>query len=90
MLRQPESFADPACFRPERFSAAENVAMLAWGLGPRNCVARNYTMLLMKSVIAHLLLAYEVLPFGAELSLEVKIVLCSSSGWQVALRTRDE
>nr|XP_014098583.2 probable cytochrome P450 316a1 [Bactrocera oleae] len=90
MLRQPESFVDPACFRPERFSCAENTDMLAWGLGPRNCVARKYTMLLMKSVIAHLLLAYEVLPLGAELCLEVKIILCSSSGWQVALRSRDD
>ncbi|XP_050335199.1 probable cytochrome P450 316a1 [Bactrocera neohumeralis] len=89
MLRQPESFADSECFRPERFSSAENTDMLAWGLGPRNCVAQKYTMLLMKSVIAHLLLAYEVLPFGAELSLEVKIVLSSASGWQVALRSRD-
>ncbi|NP_001351813.1 cytochrome P450 4d8-like [Zeugodacus cucurbitae] len=90
ILRQPENFADPACFRPKRFNTAESTEMLAWGLGPRNCVARKYTMLLMKSVIAHLLLAYEVLPFGAELCLEVKIVLCSSSGWQVALRTRDD
>uniref|UniRef100_A0A0K8V2A2 Putative cytochrome P450 316a1 n=1 Tax=Bactrocera latifrons TaxID=174628 RepID=A0A0K8V2A2_BACLA len=89
MLRQPESFADPECFRPERFSTAENTDMLAWGLGPRNCVAQKYTMLLMKSVIAHLLLTYEVLPFGAELSLEVKIVLSSTTGWQVALRSRD-
>ncbi|XP_004519952.1 probable cytochrome P450 316a1 [Ceratitis capitata] len=90
MLRQAESFANPDCFRPERFNSAErDTDLLAWGLGPRNCVARRYTMLLMKSVIAQILLAYEVLPFGKELCLEVKLVLCSSSGWQVALRERN-
>ncbi|XP_036336810.1 probable cytochrome P450 316a1 [Rhagoletis pomonella] len=92
ILRQSECFTDPECFRPERFSpvdAAENTEMLAWGLGPRNCLAQRYTMVLMKSVIAQLLLAYEVLPFGEELCLEVKIVLSSSSGWQLALKERD-
>ncbi|XP_067647179.1 probable cytochrome P450 316a1 [Eurosta solidaginis] len=93
MLRLPESFADPECFRPERFDAALTNAstdMVAWGLGPRNCVAKKCTMLLMKTVIAQLLLAYEILPFGEELRLEVKIVLRSSNGWQVGLRAHDD
>ncbi|XP_054733205.1 probable cytochrome P450 316a1 [Anastrepha obliqua] len=93
MLRQSTSFTDPERFWPERYSMTmpiQNSEMLAWGIGPRHCVAQRYTMLLMKSVIAQLLLAYEVLPFGEELRLEVKIVLRSSSGWQVALKERDD
>ncbi|CAG2175923.1 unnamed protein product, partial [Oppiella nova] len=62
MHRDPEYFADPDVFRPERF-LAENVAhnpytYFPWGAGPRNCLGMKLAQLEIKLALVNLVHRY--------------------------------
>ncbi|XP_037940135.1 probable cytochrome P450 316a1 [Teleopsis dalmanni] len=91
MLRDEMKFDNPTTFMPERYfdiDSNNTSNLTAFSMGPRNCPAQNFSMLLMKCLIAQLLTAYEILPYGDEMRLEVKIVLKSSNGFQIGLKPR--
>ncbi|CAG2177885.1 unnamed protein product, partial [Oppiella nova] len=62
MHRDPEYFADPQVFRPERF-LPENIAhnpytYLPWGAGPRNCLGTRLAQLEIKLALVNLVHRY--------------------------------
>ncbi|CAG2167150.1 unnamed protein product [Oppiella nova] len=62
MHRDPEYFADPEVFRPERF-LTENIAhnpytYLPWGAGPRNCLGTRLAQLEIKLALVNLVHRY--------------------------------
>ncbi|KAL3431896.1 cytochrome P450 [Aspergillus tetrazonus] len=80
-LQNPESYVDPLTFNPHRFlkdtmtstnlSSSRSrftdvdVAFPIWGLGKHACPGRLYASLLLKLVLAHVLLRFEIkLPDG--------------------------
>ena len=67
--RDARWFAEPDCFRPERFlDGAPPIPRGAWipfGLGPRVCIGQHFAMLEMTLLAAMLLQRYTVrLPVG--------------------------
>lgn len=80
-LQNPKSYVDPLTFNPHRFlkdtmtstnlSSSRSrftdadVAFPIWGLGKHACPGRHYASLLLKLVLAHVLLRFEIkLPDG--------------------------
>ncbi|CAG2162726.1 unnamed protein product [Oppiella nova] len=62
MHRDPEYFADPQVFRPERF-LSENIAhnpytYIPWGAGPRNCLGTRLAQLEIKLALVNLVHRY--------------------------------
>nr|AHL88979.1 cytochrome p450 3044A1 [Brachionus koreanus] len=56
----PEIYPDPYEFKPERFEEQEkkkrdNVAFLAFGAGPRNCIAMRFALIEIKLLLALIL-----------------------------------
>ncbi|KAL2827744.1 cytochrome P450 [Aspergillus cavernicola] len=73
ILQSPENYADPLIFNPYRFvNSAKSgssssskftdadVTFPIWGLGKHACPGRHYASLLLKLVLAHVLLRYEI------------------------------
>ncbi|XP_030555282.1 probable cytochrome P450 9h1 [Drosophila novamexicana] len=63
----PEHFAEPEEFRPERFSdenkhEIQQFSYLPFGVGPRNCIGNRMALMEVKSMIYHLLSKFELLP----------------------------
>ncbi|KAH8365888.1 hypothetical protein KR093_006912 [Drosophila rubida] len=74
-------------FQPERFlqPAAE---LLSFGLGPRSCPAQQFSLLLLKSLLAPLLLQFELLPLGDALRPNLRLAPGSRNGFQMAVQLR--
>ncbi|XP_034109444.1 probable cytochrome P450 316a1 [Drosophila albomicans] len=74
-------------FDPERFldPAAE---LLSFGLGPRQCPAQQFSLLLLKSLLAPLLLQFELLPFGDALRPNLRLAPGSRNGFQLSVKLR--
>lgn len=62
--------------------------LLSYSLGPRCCPARKFSMQLLKTLLAPILANFEVLPYGDEVRLDLRLVLGSSNGFQLALKPR--
>lgn len=65
--RNEEYWQDPlkfdmTRFYPENRDKIKSCTYLPFGLGPRNCLGMRSALLLMRTVLAHLLLKYKVLP----------------------------
>ncbi|HET6699412.1 MAG TPA: cytochrome P450 [Nocardioidaceae bacterium] len=60
--RRPDSWPDPAAFRPERFldPAAARSGYLPFGLGPRLCIGREFALGEMVVVLSRLLASHRV------------------------------
>ncbi|XP_033149498.1 probable cytochrome P450 316a1 isoform X2 [Drosophila busckii] len=79
----------PTKFEPTRFLAAHPVELLSFGLGPRRCPAQDYSLLLLKTLLAPLLRQFELLPNGEPLRLDLHLTLGSKNGFQLALKQRE-
>lgn len=63
----PKYFADPEKFDPERFSDDNKKSILPgtyipFGLGPRNCIANRFAMMVLKTALYNLLLKFSFEP----------------------------
>ncbi|KAH8371394.1 hypothetical protein KR093_007179 [Drosophila rubida] len=63
----PENFADPKAFRPERFSDENKheikpFTYLPFGVGPRNCIGNRMALMEVKSIVYHLMLNFQLVP----------------------------
>ncbi|KAH8379385.1 hypothetical protein KR009_004533 [Drosophila setifemur] len=74
-------------FQDERFSKTSE-ELLSFGLGPRSCPARKFSINLLKSLMAPILTNFELLPYGDQMRLNLRLALGSSNGFQMALRPR--
>ena len=63
MHHDPELFAEPDQFKPDRFMAGNVThhpyAYLPFGAGPRNCVAKRFALIEAKIAILHLAYNFE-------------------------------
>ena len=61
--RNPEYWAEPARFQPERFldsKMSHPYAFLPFSAGPRNCIGQRYAMVLAKSAMAYIMRQFTV------------------------------
>ncbi|XP_050337305.1 probable cytochrome P450 4d14 [Bactrocera neohumeralis] len=92
-LRDPAYFKDPEKFIPERFYS-DNIekintfAYVPFSAGPRNCVGQKFALLEMKSTISKILRHYELLPLGEDVRPLMNLVLVSSNGVNMGLKSR--
>lgn len=67
MYKDPKYFPDPDQFNPDRFSR-DNIMnqnmkiLLPFGDGPRQCIAKSYSLLEVKCLISNLLLKFKLQP----------------------------
>lgn len=74
-------------FDPERF-LLNPPELLSFGLGPRSCPARQFSLLLLKSLLGSILTRYELLPYGDALRPYLRLAPASRNGFQLALKPR--
>ncbi|XP_016955365.1 probable cytochrome P450 316a1 [Drosophila biarmipes] len=74
-------------FEAERF-LDNPPELLSYSLGPRCCPARRFSIKLLKTLLAPILTRFELLPYGDEMRLDLRLILGSSNGFQVALKPR--
>ncbi|KAI8039086.1 probable cytochrome P450 4d20 [Drosophila gunungcola] len=91
--RDPDYFADPLGFKPERFlddegESHETFAYLPFSAGPKNCIGQKFAILEMKALISKVIRYYELLPLGEEVKPMLNFILRSTSGINVGLRPR--
>ncbi|XP_052864367.1 probable cytochrome P450 9f2 [Anopheles cruzii] len=62
IMRDPELFPEPDRFYPERFAAGavDPTTMLAFGLGPRNCIGSRFALMETKAVFYYLLSTFHL------------------------------
>lgn len=63
----PEYYAEPEKFDPERFNDENKrnikpYTYLPFGVGPRNCIGSRFALLECKTLFYHLLLNFEIVP----------------------------
>lgn len=87
MQRMESRYPTPNNFQPERFFN-NSTELLSFGLGPRSCPAKKFTFNLLKAFLAPLVTNFELLPYGNQLRLSLRLVLGSSNGFQLALKRR--
>ncbi|KAG7316189.1 hypothetical protein KOW79_021055 [Hemibagrus wyckioides] len=73
--RDPEYWADPETFNPERFTkenkeSIEQYAYMPFGLGPRNCIGMRFALVVMKLAVVEILQRFDI-----SLSEETKVPL---------------
>lgn len=96
MFRDPNVFERPDDFWPERFAkgaqptldAAGPYAYCPFSAGTRNCIGQKFAMLEMKSTLAQVLRAFEVLPGGPAPIVVNELILRSANGMQMRLERR--
>ncbi|XP_017039578.1 probable cytochrome P450 316a1 [Drosophila ficusphila] len=74
-------------FEAERFLNSPP-ELLSFSLGPRCCPARNLSLNLLKTLLAPIITHFELLPYGDEIRLDLRLILGSSNGFQLALKPR--
>ncbi|CAG9771867.1 unnamed protein product [Ceutorhynchus assimilis] len=92
--RNPEVYENPDQFIPTRFldGHIKPFAYLPFSAGPRNCIGQKFAMLEMKSILAKVLLNFELLPAipNVDLILAAETVLISKNGVNIRLKKRLE
>lgn len=94
-VRDPENFAEPSVFRPERWIAGSQRGAhtpgvhMPFGSGPRLCPGRTLALLEMKLVIATLYKSFEFERLGTSDSVQERLTFTMHPvGLQVAIRNR--
>ncbi|KAH8240094.1 hypothetical protein KR032_011187 [Drosophila birchii] len=87
LQRNESRYTKANLFQGDRFLDSPP-ELLSFSLGPRSCPARKFSIKLMKILLAPILSKFELLPYGNELRLDLRLVLGSSNGFQLALRPR--
>ncbi|KAH8257477.1 hypothetical protein KR038_010407 [Drosophila bunnanda] len=87
LQRNESRYAKANHFQGDRFLDSPP-ELLSFSLGPRSCPARMFSIKLMKTLLAPTLTNFELLPYGNELRLDLRLVLGSSNGFQLALKPR--
>lgn len=98
--RQPEVYAEPNTFKPERFEmvACENSSKLnpyiftSFSAGPRSCVGQKYAILQMKVTIVNILLNFELTYVGdttQEPELSNEVTMRTKDPLMFTIRARD-
>lgn len=91
--RNPEVFANPEKFIPERFTK-ENMqekhpfSFVAFSAGPRNCIGQKFAMNELKSILSKIVYTFELYPSGVHPILSTELVLRSKNGFKVGVRIR--
>ncbi|XP_058064803.1 probable cytochrome P450 9f2 [Anopheles bellator] len=62
IMRDPDLFPEPDRFDPERFAGGpvDSTTMLAFGLGPRNCIGSRFALMETKAVFYYLLSTFHL------------------------------
>jgi cytochrome P450 family 6 len=64
IARDEKYFPDPLKFDPSRFENAENLPpcsfLLSFGVGPKQCIAERFSMILIKSVVVNVLKEFKI------------------------------
>src|SRR3954454_18750567 len=89
----PEIYADPYSFRPERFldEGPGTYTWIPFGGGRRRCLGASFALLEMKTVLREVLRRYDVQPGvdGAEVSRRRSITISPRFGASTVLRARE-
>ncbi|KAH8270579.1 hypothetical protein KR018_012043 [Drosophila ironensis] len=88
LQRNEDRYPNANHFQPERFMESPP-ELLSFSLGPRSCPARKFTINLLKAILAPIITKFELLPYGNDLGLDLRLVLGSSKGFQLALKLRN-
>jgi len=92
MHHDPELYADPHTFMPERFleKAPRPGTLLPWGLGRKRCPGRQFALMEIRSVLRRALSTWRVLPAGGSIERPRwrTALLTPHAGSKVILRTR--
>ncbi|KAL4478510.1 hypothetical protein ABPG74_006745 [Tetrahymena malaccensis] len=78
-LSNPDIFPNPEQFNPQRWMTANNYqetfSFTPFSYGPRNCIGQHLAMIEGKSILASILLKYEILPNSTqEVIMEMKMM----------------
>ncbi|XP_022214226.2 probable cytochrome P450 316a1 [Drosophila obscura] len=87
MQRNEDLYLNAGHFRAERFLESPP-ELLSFSMGPRCCPARQFSMVLLKTLLAPILSSFELLPYGDAPRLDLRLALGSSNGFQLALTPR--
>ncbi|EDW26348.1 GL26516 [Drosophila persimilis] len=87
MQRNEDRYLNASHFRAERFLESPP-EIYSFSMGPRCCPAKQFSMVLLKTLIAPILLNFELLPYGDAPRLDLRLSLGSSNGFQLALKPR--
>lgn len=93
VMRDPDYFSNPNDFIPERFAGESEekinpFSFIPFSAGPRNCIGQKFAMLEMKSTISKMLRHFELLPLGPGVKPVINLILRSTTGIHIGLRTR--
>jgi cytochrome P450 len=88
----PELYADPEVFMPERFlrEAPQPGTFLPWGLGRKRCPGRQFALIEIRSVLRRALSTWQVLPARDRIERPRwrTALLTPHAGSKIILRTR--
>ncbi|XP_034657165.1 probable cytochrome P450 316a1 [Drosophila subobscura] len=87
MQRDEERYLHASHFRAERFLESPP-ELLSFSMGPRCCPARQFSMVMLKTLLAPIISSFELLPHGDAPRLDLRLALGSSNGFQLALTPR--
>lgn len=97
LLRDEKFYKEPLRFWPERHlpNNALDVGLakgicsyIPFSAGPRNCIGQRFALLELKTIVIKMLRNFELLPKGVDVKPSIKIVLRSSTGVNLDLKTR--
>ena len=90
MQRHPSFWPEPDRFRPERWlEGAEASAYLPFGLGPRLCIGRRFSLIESRAVVLEIVRRYRLSPVGRPPRPKMLIMMRPEADVQVGVARRD-